>query len=472
MVGAVHIAQAVVPFATGVGFAVTVVDPRRSFASDERFPNVTIRTDWPDEALDALRPDARTAVVTLTHDPKLDDPALDRALRSPAFYIGSLGSRRTHAARLTRLRELGHDDAAMARIRGPVGLDLEAVTAPEIALSIVAELVAVRRGSPIGWAAAGATGGMKFGPVPLAEAKGAINAHSQRLGERMVRKGSVLDEAAIVALREAGRTEVIAARLDPGDVPEDIAADRLADPLVGRLLARSRAATGRVNLAAETPGLLRVDAAKVNRINAVDESLTLGTLPDFAVVAAKDLVATIKIVPFAVPGALLEVAEAIARQGGPALTLHPFRPLKVGLVVTELPGTEGQRHREGHRRHRRAGDPADRHAAARAAHAARGGAGGRRAGAPDGTGGRHVADRGRLGSGGQARRRPGRHRARRGRDPAFRDAGRSGESDLPRADREPAGAGAARLRQEPQAERHRLSCCRACSRACPSGPPR
>jgi xanthine dehydrogenase accessory factor len=149
VVGAVHIAQALVPFAAQCGFAVTVVDPRRSFASDERFPNVTVATDWPDEAMDALRPDARTAVVTLTHDPKLDDPALDRALKSPAFYIGALGSRRTHAARLKRLRELGHTDAEMARIKGPVGLNIEAVTAPEIALSIIAEIVAVRRGAPL-----------------------------------------------------------------------------------------------------------------------------------------------------------------------------------------------------------------------------------------------------------------------------------------------------------------------------------
>ena len=89
---------------------------------------------------------SRTAVVTLTHDPKLDDPALDRALRSDAFYIGALGSRKTHAARLGRLRELGHGEAALARIRGPVGLNIEAVTAPEIALSILAELVAVARG--------------------------------------------------------------------------------------------------------------------------------------------------------------------------------------------------------------------------------------------------------------------------------------------------------------------------------------
>ena len=149
VVGAVHIAQALVPFAIPCGFSVTVVDPRRSFASDERFPNVEISTDWPDEALDAFAPDSRTAVVTLTHDPKLDDPALDRALKSQAFYVGALGSRRTHAARLKRLRELGHQDNALSRIRGPVGLNLEAVTAPEIALSIMAELVAVRRGAPL-----------------------------------------------------------------------------------------------------------------------------------------------------------------------------------------------------------------------------------------------------------------------------------------------------------------------------------
>ena len=149
VVGAVHIAQALVPFAGPCGFSVTIVDPRRSFASDERFPGVEISTDWPDEALDKFVPDSRTAVVTLTHDPKLDDPALDRALKSQAFYIGSLGSRRTHAARLKRLRELGHQDNALSRIRGPVGLDIEAVTAPEIALSIIAEIVGVRRNAPL-----------------------------------------------------------------------------------------------------------------------------------------------------------------------------------------------------------------------------------------------------------------------------------------------------------------------------------
>ncbi len=154
VVGAVHIAQALVPMAIGLGWAVLITDPRRAFATDERFPDgqasqqrgLTISTDWPDEAMDVWRPDSRTAVVTLTHDPKLDDPALDRALKSQAFYIGALGSRKTHAARLDRLRALGHDDTALARIQGPVGLDIGAVTAGEIALSILAQLVAVRRG--------------------------------------------------------------------------------------------------------------------------------------------------------------------------------------------------------------------------------------------------------------------------------------------------------------------------------------
>lgn len=179
---------------------------------------------------------------------------------------------------------------------------------------------------------------MRFGPASLEEARGAIMAHSQRVGEKMIRKGSLLDDAAIATLREAGRTEVICAILEPGDVPEDIAADRLATPLVAPLIARSRAATGRVNLSAEVPGLLRVDAAKIDRVNSIDEAVTVGTLADYAVVAPKDLVATIKIVPFSVPGNVLSVAEALVRQGSPPLALLPFQHLKVGLVVTELPG--------------------------------------------------------------------------------------------------------------------------------------
>jgi len=149
VVGAVHIAQALVQFAPQCGYATTVVDPRRSFGTEERFPGVEISHAWPDEAMEEFKPNSRTAVVTLTHDPKLDDPALDRALKSEAFYIGALGSRRTHAARLKRLRDLGHNDNVLSRIRGPVGLNIEAVTAPEIAASIIAEIIAVRRGAPL-----------------------------------------------------------------------------------------------------------------------------------------------------------------------------------------------------------------------------------------------------------------------------------------------------------------------------------
>ena len=147
VVGAVHIAQALAPLARMVGLAVTVIDPRESFATAERFPATELVTTWPDEALQALSMDRHTAIVTLTHDPKLDDPALDAALNGPAFYIGALGSRKTQAARHARLRESGFDEAAIARIRGPVGLPIGAIGAPEIALSIIAEIVAVRRGA-------------------------------------------------------------------------------------------------------------------------------------------------------------------------------------------------------------------------------------------------------------------------------------------------------------------------------------
>jgi xanthine dehydrogenase accessory factor len=129
------------------GYDVTVIDPRTAFASPERFSRVRLSHAWPDEALRELALDARSAVVTLTHDPKLDDPALGVALRSDAFYIGALGSRRTQAARLERLRERGFDDASLARIHGPIGLDLGAESPAEIAISILAEVTAfLRRG--------------------------------------------------------------------------------------------------------------------------------------------------------------------------------------------------------------------------------------------------------------------------------------------------------------------------------------
>ncbi|MCC7271715.1 MAG: XdhC family protein [Alphaproteobacteria bacterium] len=148
VVGAVHIAQPLVPMAAISGFQVVVIDPRHGFATDARFPEVTLDTDWPDEAMERLRPDVRTAVVTLTHDPKLDDPALAVALRSPAFYIGALGSRRTHAARVERLKALGFGDNEIGRIDAPIGLDIGAVSPAEIAISILAGITRTLHAEP------------------------------------------------------------------------------------------------------------------------------------------------------------------------------------------------------------------------------------------------------------------------------------------------------------------------------------
>ena len=148
IVGAVHIAQPLARMAAIAGYLVTVVDPRTAFASDERFPDVTLSTEWPDDALATLKLNRRTAVITLTHDPKLDDPALAAALRSDAFYIGALGSRKTHAARLKRLEALGFGEAELARIHGPVGLDINAISPAEIAVAILAEVTQVLRAEP------------------------------------------------------------------------------------------------------------------------------------------------------------------------------------------------------------------------------------------------------------------------------------------------------------------------------------
>jgi len=141
IVGAVHIAQPLSRIAALAGFDVTVIDPRTAFATAERFPSLHLITAWPDEALAHLPLDRRSAVVTLTHDPKLDDPALSAALKSGAFYVGALGSKKTHAARVARLKAAGFDETAIGRIHGPVGLTIGAVSPAEIAISIMAQIV-------------------------------------------------------------------------------------------------------------------------------------------------------------------------------------------------------------------------------------------------------------------------------------------------------------------------------------------
>jgi len=140
IVGAVHISQPLARMAAIGGYDVTVVDPRGSFASSDRFPGVDLVNEWPDEAIPVLDPDRRTAVITLTHDPKIDDPALAAVLRSDVFYIGALGSRKTHAGRIERLTEAGFTAHEIGRIHGPIGLALGAVSPAEIAVSILAQI--------------------------------------------------------------------------------------------------------------------------------------------------------------------------------------------------------------------------------------------------------------------------------------------------------------------------------------------
>jgi xanthine dehydrogenase accessory factor len=144
IVGAVHIAQTLAPMATMLEFDVTVVDPRGAWATSQRFPGVKVIKEWADEAFQEMGLDVSTAVVTLTHDPKLDDPALESALKSEAFYIGALGSRKTHARRKERLAEVGITEEMFARVQGPVGLNIGAKSPAEIAVSILGQIIEVR----------------------------------------------------------------------------------------------------------------------------------------------------------------------------------------------------------------------------------------------------------------------------------------------------------------------------------------
>lgn len=145
VIGAVHISQALAPMAQGLDLDLTIVDPRMAFATPERFPDVTVLAEWPDEALPRLKLDRYTALVALTHDPKIDDSALVAALNAECFYIGALGSKKTHARRVERLRAMGFDDTQLACIHAPIGLDIGAVSPAEIAVSILGEIIATLR---------------------------------------------------------------------------------------------------------------------------------------------------------------------------------------------------------------------------------------------------------------------------------------------------------------------------------------
>jgi xanthine dehydrogenase accessory factor len=149
-IGAVHISQALAPIAALLGYDVTIVDPRTAFASPERFPGVKVIADWPDTALPPLGVDRYTAFVALTHDPKVDDPALLHALERDCFYVGALGSRKTHGRRIERLKGQGASDEQLSRIHAPIGLPIGAISPPEIAVAIMGEITSRLRLTPEG----------------------------------------------------------------------------------------------------------------------------------------------------------------------------------------------------------------------------------------------------------------------------------------------------------------------------------
>ncbi|MFN3891818.1 MAG: XdhC family protein [Beijerinckiaceae bacterium] len=149
VIGAVHITQALAPMSRVAGFDMTIVDPRTAFATPERFPDVTLIADWPQNVIPSLGLDRYTAIACFTHDPKIDDPALEAALAAECFYVGALGSRKTHGKRVERLKEKGFTDDQIARIRAPIGVDIGAVSPAEIAVSVLAEIVLSLRKKPL-----------------------------------------------------------------------------------------------------------------------------------------------------------------------------------------------------------------------------------------------------------------------------------------------------------------------------------
>ena len=345
MTGAVHVAQTLAPMARLAGFDAVVVDPRAAFAAGERFPDARLLPQWPDDALPALGLDRFTAVATLAHDPRIDDLALRLALVSDCFYVGALGSRKTQGKRVERLLAAGIEPAALARLHAPIGLDIGA-SPGEIAVSILSEIIlALRdktqrreagRRAPVPAPRGGGGNAVKFERVRVEKAPGAIIAHALRLPGLTLKKGDVVDARVIEALTSAGVAKIVAARLEPGDVGENEAAARLAERLAGPHLRVDTAFTGRCNLYAGRAGVVVVNSRQVERLNDVDKSITLATLAPWRRVAEGDMVATVKIIPFAVDAEIF--ARAMSALEGAALRVAPFVLRGIGAISTVLPG--------------------------------------------------------------------------------------------------------------------------------------
>jgi molybdenum cofactor cytidylyltransferase len=277
--------------------------------------------------------DNATALVALSHDPKLDDPALELALPSDLFYIGALGSRRTHEKRLERLRAAGLSELT-GRIHSPVGLDLGGRSPSEIAVSILAQIIQTRyrKGTYV-----------IFREFPLAECEGLLLAHSLRLPDRILKKGLRLTRAHSELLAAAGIAKVHGARLAADEIDENSAAEIVATVLGGPGITPRAPNAGRCNLNAAQRGLVAIDAETIHRLNGLDESITVATLPPYSPVRSGAVVATVKIIPLAVSRALVDACITQAQAVGindeaKALQLLPFQQQRAGLIVTEQQG--------------------------------------------------------------------------------------------------------------------------------------
>ncbi len=334
IVGAVHIAQSLAPMAAMLEFDVTVVDPRGAWATTQRFPDVKVIQDWADEAFQAMGLDVSTAVVTLTHDPKLDDPALESALKSDVFYIGALGSRRTHAKRKERLAEVGITEEMFAASTGRSASTSAPSRRPRSRCRSSARSSKCARAAST--------------PCPrrrslrreirrdtVDEAAGAILAHSRRADGINFAKGRVLSDEDIARLKEAGVSTVVAARLDADDMHEDEAAATVARALAGEGIEVTAAFTGRCNHFARDAGLAVLDQDRIDALNELHESVTVATLPPFARVEPRQMVATVKIIPYGAPRAAVARAVDVAKAANlPMISVAPFQAMRAGLVQT------------------------------------------------------------------------------------------------------------------------------------------
>ena len=264
IVGAVHIAQALAALAMAAGYRVRVIDPRPAYAAEERFAAIRLIRDWPEEALAAEPLTRRSALVALAHDPKVDDPGLAAALRSQAFYVGGLGSRRTHSRRLTRLKGLGFSDAELARIRGPVGLAIGAKSPSEIAIAILAELVQVRHASKVA----------RIGGVVLAAGLSRRMGHNKLIaevgGKSLVRHAAEaaiaagLDPVIVVTGHQAGEIEKALAGLAVGFVNNPSFADGLSTSLKRGIDSLPADCAGAMVLLGDMPGVSPELVARVS----------------------------------------------------------------------------------------------------------------------------------------------------------------------------------------------------------------